>query len=133
MDEFAKSIGYSVIVIAIIYVVGKVLFALDEQKQIERDLVLSTWDHERRLAFRKIWQSTNDPRVHEDVKYQYPPWALLELDLSEAEYDRKMATSESSTAYLQACRNVRDKGCAYYLSDGKIVTRPNLLGKSDSG
>jgi hypothetical protein len=123
MDEFAKSWGYGLIAIALIYVVGKVIISLGEQKRAEDHLPLDIWDHERRLAFRNIWRSAQDPRIHEDIKYQYGPWALLEVELNDDEYHQKMMLGESFVAYSRARENVRNKGFAYELLNGKIVSR----------
>ncbi|MGH7603261.1 MAG: hypothetical protein ACRENK_04595 [Gemmatimonadaceae bacterium] len=123
MDEFAKSWGYGLIAIALIYVVGKVIISLGEQKRTEDRLPLDIWDHERRLAFRHIWRSTQDPRVHEDIKYQYGPWALLEVELSDDEYHQRMMLGESFIPYSRARESVKNKGFAYELQNGKIISR----------
>lgn len=123
MDEFARSWGYGIIAIAVIYVVGKVIISLGDQTRAEDGLVLAIWDQERRLAFRKIWQAAKDPRIHEEIKFQYGPWALLEVELNDDEYHKRMILGESSRAYFRALENVRSKGFAYELQDGKIVSR----------
>lgn len=125
MDELARSIGWWVIIGGLIYVVGKFVISQGEAKQKDKEMILSVADHKRRLAYRRIWQSTNDPHIHGEVKFQYGPWALLELELTDEEYDRKMSASE---AYRQALRRIKEEGYVCSLQDGKIVHRPASTG-----
>jgi len=118
MDELARNIGWWVIIGGAFYVVGKFILSHGEAKQQERDLVLSVRDHERRLAYRRIWQSTDDPKVQGEVKFQYGPWALLDLELNDHEYNEKHTFSE---AYQRAVSNVKAEGYCCSLRDGKIV------------
>ena len=121
MDEIARSVGWWVVVIGAIYVVGKFIVSSGDAKQKDKEMILSIADFERRLAYRKIWRSTNDPRIHNEVKFQYGPWALLDVELDDDEYDRKNAFSD---AYQRAARNVKEGGYVCSLQDGKIVQRP---------
>jgi hypothetical protein len=120
-DEIARQIGWIVIGGAIFYVVGKLILSHGETVGRKKELVSSTWDHQRRLAFRKIWRSSPDARIIAKVKMQYGPWVLLDIELDDEAYDTKMRMSESNQAYRDAVKMIENEGLPYVLEAGEIV------------
>jgi hypothetical protein len=127
MDEFAKSIGWWVIVIAIIYVVGKVVISMGDESERKRNDILHIGDIELRLAYRMIYRSTTDPAIHELVKDRYTDWFFLDLDLNDEEYRKKMLGGASSQNYQQAVKNTEKRGYAVRLLDGKLASRSTRI------
>lgn len=121
LDEFARQIGWLVIIGLAFYVIGKIIIAHGDEQNRKKELIIATWDHQRRLAFRKIWRSSMDNRVIGQVKMQYGPWALLDVDLNDIDYDTKMRLGEEKEAYVAALRDIEEKGMPYILENGEIV------------
>ena len=120
-DEIARQVGWLVIGGLVFYAIGKLLISHGETQNRKKELVLATWDHQRRLAFRKIWRSSMDSTVIGKVKMQYGPWALLDIELNDDEYDTKMRLSEDKEAYLAAVKQIEEEGTPYVLEGGEIV------------
>lgn len=120
-DEIARQIGWVVIGGAIFYVVGKAIISHGDAEGRKKELILSTWDHQRRLALRKIWRSYKDARTIEKVKMQYGPWALLDIELDDKDYDTKMRLSEDCQAYQAALKKIEEEGLPYVVENGEIV------------
>jgi hypothetical protein len=120
-DEIARQIGWVVIGFAIFYMAGKFIISHSDANNRKNELQLSIWDHQRRLAFRNIWRSSNDSRVIQKVKMAYGPWALLDIELSDKEYDLKMQQSEDCHAYYAAVKQIQESGFPYILENGEII------------
>ena len=63
MDEVARSVGWWVLVIGAIFVIGRFIVRLGDDRQKGKEMILSIADHERRLAYRRIWRSNGKVRV----------------------------------------------------------------------
>jgi len=121
LDEIARQIGWAVIGCVIFYAIGKIVISHGETLARKKEMILATVDHQRRLAYRKIWRSTKDTNVINQVKMQYSQWAYLYVDLNDEEYDSKMRGEWDSQAYLAALENVEKEGLPYILENGKII------------
>ncbi len=124
MDEIARQIGWLVIIFGGIYVVGKFVIAHGEEKESQRNKILHTNDIVRRLAYRKVYHSTTDPAIHEEIKRHYPSWFFLDLDLDDAQYHQSMMSGAASNQYQEAVRDAAERGDFCKLIDGKLVYRP---------
>lgn len=120
-DEIARQIGWIVIGAGIFYVVGKAIISHGDAEDRKKELILATWDHQRRLAFRNIWRTSKSDRAIEKVKMQYSPWALLEIELDDKEYDSKRRLSSDSQAYCAALKKIEEEGLPYIFENGEIV------------
>ena len=84
------------------------------------------WDHERRLALRKIYRATIDESVHNAVKAADGAWSLCEFSIDDQEYAAKMLELQSAAEFRQAVENTRSLGDAYILQDDRLVFRKNV-------
>lgn len=124
MDEIARQIGWLVIVVGAVYVVGKFVIALGEEKEKQRNKILHKGDIFCRLAYRKIYRSTTDPAIHEEIKRHYPSWFFLDLELDDTQYHQNMMNGAASTEYQDAVKDTEERGDHCKLIDGKLVYRP---------
>ena len=109
--------------IAVVYVIGKMVISSNEHSDKERNSILHKSDIELRLAYRKIYRSTTDINIQNLVKKQYGAWFLLFLELDDAQYTKKMETGDAWKEFGQAVQNVKERGDALRLVDGKILSR----------
>ena len=52
---------------------------------------------------------------------QYGPWALLEIELDDNEYDTKMRMGSDSQAYYAALKKIEAEGLPYIFENGDIA------------
>lgn len=124
MDELARQIGWTVMIIGVIYVIGKFIITHGEEKDRQRNSILHTEDLVRSLAYRKIYRSTTDSIIHDEIKRLYPFWALLELELDDSQYRQKMSSGAMSSEFYLAMKDREERGDFCKLIDGKFVYRP---------
>ena len=122
MNELANGIGWTVIVGVALYGVHIWLgHLLHERQRPER-----IWDHERRLALRKIYRATIDESVHNKVKAADGAWSLCQFPIDDQEYAARMVEQETAAEFRQAVENTRLLGDAYILQDNRLVFRKNV-------
>lgn len=121
MDEFARQIGWIAIGLLAFYVIGNLLISHSEAEDRKKDLDASTWDHQERLALRKIWRTSQDPEVIGKIKRKYGAWSILFIELSDKEYDLKMRLEFGDPGYYYALKEIETHGLPYVLEDGNIV------------
>ena len=124
MDEIARQIGWLVIIVGAVYLVGKFVIAQGEEKEKQRNQSLHKSDIVRRLAYRKVYRSTTEQSIHEEIKRHYPSWFSLDLELDDAQYHQSMMNGTASTEYLDAVKDEEELGDYCKLIDGKLVYRP---------
>ena len=124
MDEIARQLGWWVILIGAIYAVGKLLSALGDANDREKNRLLHMYDIVRRLSYRKAFHATTDPLIQAEIKQHYPGWFLLYLELNDEHYRKKLTDEGSSNEFHAALQYIQEKGEQCRLVDGKLLYRP---------
>ncbi len=124
MDEIARQVGWLVIIVGAVYLVGKFVIAQGEAKEVQRNKILHKSGIVCRLAYRKVYRSTTDPAIHEEIKRHYQPWFFLDLDLDDTQYHQNMMNGASRIEYQEAIREIEERGDFCKLVDGKLMYRP---------
>jgi hypothetical protein len=127
MDEFARQIGWIVIVIGVLYAIGRFRAFLDRDRKEAAERMSETSSIVRRLGYRKMYRSTTDPAIHRQIKEQYP-WALLDLDLNDEQFTQKMISSRERAAFYRAEKEIEEQGHFCQVIDGKIRFRSEQTG-----
>lgn len=124
LDELARVLGWVVIGCGIFWIIGKTVISLSEERQTQKNFDELVWDHERRLALRKIWRTTRDEKIISQVKSLYGAWSAMYPEMTDEEYSRHVQATEGQEAYCAALFNIERDGFSYYLSnDGVVVMR----------
>lgn len=99
---------------------GRVVISLGDEARSKREFEDCVWDHQRRLALRKIWRSTKDENIVAQIKSLYGAWSLLYPEKTDEEYEQHVRSSGGSGAFKSAKTRAEIEGSAYYLKDGKV-------------
>ena len=124
MDEIARQIGWLVIIVGAVYVVGKLVIAHSREQDTQRNKTIHQAGFVRRLAYRKVYRSTTDTALHAEIKNHYPSWFDLYLDLDDAQYRQQTMNEPASADFQKALKEVAERGDFCKLIDGKLVYRP---------
>lgn len=125
LDQIANLIGWIGLGAAGFYVFGKIIITLGDEAKQEKELLQSTWDLQRRIAFRRIWRQSKDPKIIEQIKAQYGLWSLFDIELDDKDYDKKMRLGSESMAYAAALKLIEQEGAPYVLENNEIIFKPS--------
>jgi len=120
MSEIATIIGWIVIIVFAIFVVNYFVSAIKQQEQIKAGELRCIRDSAYRIAARRIYFSTEDAAIREQVKAYANSslygWAMLDLDLS----DERFLSSNAKLGSYEASALIIKQGYPLEFEEGKI-------------
>ena len=125
MDEIARQIGWWVIVIGVVYVLGKLVLSVAEVRDAKSNSILHASDIVLRLAYRKILRSTTDEAIHAEVNRHYPTRFILYVDLDDEQYQRRVVADGAGPELTSALAHVAKHGDHCRVVDGRLTYRPS--------